>query len=148
MRGTYKYLRRYSDMPRRNSYRGRFKMTKEQYLSAKYYALRYNEWQLEYAALCDTARAITYSDMPKGSMSTESPVEDAAIKAEKIHGKIALVERVATEAAGDLAPYILKAVTNRDITYHQLKTLTDIPCGRDLFNHCRRKFYYILYQLI
>lgn len=135
-------------MARRNSYRGKFKMTKEQYLSAKYYALRYHEWLLEYNSLCDTSRAITYSDMPKGSLSVESPVEDAAIRAEYIHNKIALVENTAREAAGDLYPYILKAVTNRDITFHQLKALTDIPCGRDLFNHCRRKFYYILYQKI
>ena len=133
-------------MARRNSYRGKFKMTKEQYLSAKYYALRYNEWQLEYNALCDTAKAITYSDMPKGSLRTESQVEDAAIKAERIHDKIRLIEEVAMAAGGDLYPYIIKAVTNRDITYHQLKALTDIPCGRDLFNHSRRKFYWLLFQ--
>lgn len=133
-------------MSRRNSYRGRYKMSKEQYLSAKYYALRYHEWQLEYNALCDTARGITYSDMPKGSLNTESPVEEAAIRAEKIHDKILLIEQVAKEAAGDLYPYILKAVTNHNITYGQMKALTDIPCGRDLFNLSRRKFYFLLYQ--
>ena len=92
-------------MARRNSYRGKFKMTKEQYLSAKYFSLRYNEWKLEYADLCDTSRAITYSDMPNGSMSTESPVELAAIRLEAIGSNIRLIEQTAEEAAGGLYPY-------------------------------------------
>jgi len=119
-------------------------MTKEQYLAAKYYALRYNEWRMEYDALHDTARAITYSDMPKGSLLTESPVEEAAIRCEGVLRKIKLIEQTACEAGGDLHQYLLKAVTNKDITYHQMKVLTDIPCGRDLFNHMRRHFYFLL----
>ena len=135
-------------MARRNSYRGKYKMTKEQYLAAKYYALRYNEWKLEYKALTDTARGITYSDMPKGSLNTKSPVEEAAIKCQAISDKIKLIESTAEEAGGDLAEYLIKAVTNKDITYHQMKVLTDVPCGRDLFNHMRRHFYFILAQKI
>ena len=135
-------------MARRNSYRGRYKMTKEQYLAAKYYALRYNEWRLEYQAMADTARAITYSDMPKGSLNVESPVEEAAIRCQAIGEKIRIIENTAKKAGGDLSEYILKAVTNKDIAYHQMKVLTDIPCGRDLFNHMRRHFYYLLSQEI
>lgn len=135
-------------MARRNSYRGKYKMTKEQYLSAKYYALRYNEWVLEYRAICDTSSAITYSDMPKGSFNTESQVEEAAIKADKIHDRIRLIESTAKEAMPDLSDYILKAVTNTDITYHQLRTLTNIPCGKNVFYNARRKFYWLLYQKI
>lgn len=133
-------------MARRNSYRGKYKMTKEQFLSAYYYALRYNEWVLEYRSLLDTSQAIKYSDMPKGSIRTDSQVEDAAIKAEGIHDKIRKIEETAREASPELYTYILKAVTNRDITFHQLKTLTDIPCGKDMFYNVRRKFYFLLYQ--
>ena len=135
-------------MARRNSYRGKYKMSKAQFLSAKYYALRYNEWVLEYKALCDTSQAITYSDMPNGSMNTNSAVEEAAIKAEAIHDKIRLIEQTAHDASPELAQYVLKAVTNYDVTFHMLKTLTDIPCGKDMFNNARRRFYYMLYQKI
>lgn len=135
-------------MARRNSYRGKYKMTKEQYLAAKYYALRYHEWQQEYKALTDTARAITYSDMPKGSLSTVSPVEEAAIKCQSISDKIRLIEDTAAEAGGDLSQYLIKAVTNSDITFHQMKVLTDMPCGRDLFYNMVRRFYFLLSQKI
>lgn len=135
-------------MARRNSYRGKFKMTKEQYLSAKYFSLRYNEWKLEYADLCDTSRAITYSDMPNGSMSTESPVELAAIRLEAIGSNIRLIEQTAEEAAGGLYPYLLKAVTNEGITFNALKMLEDIPCERDMYYRIRRKFYYLLSKKI
>lgn len=123
-------------------------MTKEQFLAAKYYALRYHEWQLEYKALTDTARGITYSDMPKGSLNTQSPVEEAAIKCQAISDKIRLIEDTADEAGGDLSGYLLKAVTNSDITFHQMKVLTDMPCGRDLFCNMRRRFYFLLAQKI
>lgn len=135
-------------MARRNSYRGKYKMTKTQYLSAKYYALRYNEWLSEYNDMCDTSKAITYSDMPKGSLNVNSQVEDAAIRVEKIHSKIKLIENTAYEVSPELATYLLKAVTNTDITYHQLRTLMNIPCGKNLFSQIRQKFYWLLFQKI
>ena len=135
-------------MARRNSYSGKYRMTKAQYLSAKYYALRYNEWVNEYHDICDTSSGIKYSDMPKGSFNTGSMVEDAAIKAEKIHDRIKLIEQTAYEAEPELSSYLLKAVTNTDITYHQLRTLTNIPCGKNMFYNARRKFYWMLYQKI
>lgn len=133
-------------MARRNSYSGKYRMTKAQYLSAYYFALRYNELVDAYNAGCDTARAITYSDMPKGSLNVTSPVEDAAIDLEKIHDKIQLIEKTARDASSELSDYILKAVTNTDITYHQLRTLTNIPCGKNMFYNARRRFYWLLYQ--
>lgn len=135
-------------MARRNSYRGKYKMTKNQYLSAKYYALRYNEWVSEYQDICNTAVGITYSDMPKGSLNTDSQVEEAAIKASKVHDKIKLIEDTVIEVEPELYEYLLKAVTNTDITYHQLRTLMNIPCGKNLFSRLRQKFYWLLYQKI
>lgn len=135
-------------MARKSRYTGRYKLTKEQFLHAKYYALRYNEWQLEYASLADTARAITYSDMPKGSLNVDSPVEDAAIKCQILGDKIRLIERVAQDASGEFSPYILKAVTNEGITYNALRTLDSMPCGRGLFYRMRQRFYYFLAQRI
>ena len=123
-------------------------MTKWQYLSAKYYALRYNEWVSEYHDICDTSGGITYSDMPKGSFNTESPVENAAIKAEEVYNKIKLIEDTVYEVEPELYEYLLIAVTNADITYHQLRTLKDIPCGKNLFSRLRQKFYWLLYQKI
>ena len=135
-------------MARRNSYNGKYKLTKEQFLSAKYFALRYNEWRLEYASLHDTARAITYSDMPKGSLTTSSQVEENAIKCERILRKIELIEQTAIEASPELYQYLLKAVTNDGITYNTLKILNDIPCAPNTYYNIRRRFYFLLAQKI
>jgi len=135
-------------LARRNSYNGKYKLSKEQFLSAKYFALRYNEWRMEYDALHDTARAITYSDMPKGSLLTESPVEEAAIRCEGVLRKIKLIEQTASEAGGDLHQYLLKAVTNEGITYNALRTLNEIPCSHNTYYKIRRRFYYLLAQKI
>ena len=135
-------------MARKNSYTGKYRMSKAQYLSAKYYALRYNEWINEYRAICDTSGGISYSDMPKGSLNTESPVERAAIRAEEVYDKIRMIEKTAFEASPELSDYIMMAVTNTDITYHQLKILKNIPCGKNMFYNARRRFYWLLYQKI
>lgn len=108
---------------RRNSYTGKYKLTKNEYLNAYYYALLYNTWKDR----CNT-----------GSL------DKAEI--EKIKKKMELIEQTAIEADGDIYQYILKAVTNVGITYHYLKTVMDIPCGKDMYYDRRRKFYWLLAQ--
>lgn len=123
-------------------------MTKSEYLSAYYFALRYEEWKSEYESLADTSKAITYSDMPKGSLNVSSPTERAAIRRAELLHKIELIEQTALEASGDLYQYLIKAVTNEDVYYHHLKTIMDIPCGKDLYYEIRRRFYYLLSKKI
>ena len=53
-------------MARRNCYTGKYKLTKEQYQSAKYYAQRYMEWLTRYNQLKDSVAAIVPDDMPLG----------------------------------------------------------------------------------
>ena len=135
-------------MARRNSYSGRYKLSKMQFLRAKYYALSYNEWRAEYNSIADTARGITYSDMPKGSLNVESPVEEAAIRVQDLGDKLRLIESTAYEAAGDLYPYLIKGVTNEGITFNALKLLEEIPCEAKTYYRIRRRFYFILSQKI
>lgn len=55
-----------------------------------------------------------------------------------------MIEESAKQADHQLYKYILKAVTEEGITYKYLKTVMNIPAGRNYFYEKRRKFYYIL----
>lgn len=131
-------------MARRNSYRGKYKLTKTQFYRAYYYALSYDELVKEYTAIGDTAKAITYSDMPKGSLNVNSAVEDAAIKREILSKQIQLIEDTANEAFPEHPEIILKAVTIEGMTYAILNKLYHLDFGVDKFGDRRRRFYYLL----
>jgi hypothetical protein len=57
--------------------------------------------------------------------------------------RIELVERIALETDKYLHDYILRAVTE-NLSYTQLKTKLDIPCGRDMYYDRYRKFFWLL----
>lgn len=135
-------------MARKYSFYSKYEMTKEERECAYWYALRYNSWRSEYNALADTSRGIMYSDMPKGSLNTASPVERAAIRREELLQKIELIEQTAIEASPDLYQYILFAVTNKGKSFTYLKNVMDIPCDKDTYYEARRRFYYSLSQHI
>ena len=57
---------------------------------------------------------------------------------------IHLVERVAKETDESLAKYIFKAVTEDDISFTYLKTVMNIPCGKDMYYDRYRRFFWLL----
>lgn len=130
-------------MARRNSYRGKYKLSKHEYLKAFHYAMCYNDWRREYDSLVDTARAIEYSDMPHGTNTWDSTAEAAQRRAE-LREKMQTVEDTAYEADPELCRYIMYAVTNEGATYEYLQSTKKLPCGKDMFYDRRRKFYYLL----
>lgn len=135
-------------MARKYSFYAKYEMTKEERESAYWYAMRYNKWRAEYNALADTSKAIQYSDMPKGSLNTESPVERAAIRREELGAKIKLIEQTAIAASPELYQYILFAVTNKRTSFAYLQSMMNIPCDKDTYYEARRRFYYYLAQHI
>ena len=134
-------------MSRRNSYTGKYKLTKEEFLSAKYYALRYQAWIQEYNALKDAVKAIQYGDKTTGGPS-DSSTERLAIRREELSRKVRIIEEAAREADMELQWYLLKAATCEGITFHHLKTMYKMPCERDMYYDRRRKFYWILSKKI
>ena len=44
--------------------------------------------------------------------------------------------------------YLLKAVTEENVTFKYLKTVMNIPCEKDMFYDRRRKFYFLLSKKI
>lgn len=133
-------------MARKTSYTGKYKLTKNEFLYAKHYALRYKDWKRQYNALHDTSRAIVSDGMPH-SHFTGSLTEEAAIKAARLDEKMQKVEDAALEADPDIYSWILQAVTEEGVCYQTLRN-RGLCCGRRMFYERRRKFYYLLAQKI
>lgn len=117
--------------------------------NAFYFALRYHEFVDKLETLGDGARGISYDSQPHGD-SKGTALEDLAIKRAKISARIDLIVSSCVEADRELAPWLFKAVTNRNIGYEYLDQIgvdgKQIPCGSSKYYNRRRKFYYILAQ--
>ena len=133
-------------MARRNYYTGKYALTKEEYLSAKYYALRYNKWLAEYNMLKDSVGAVVSDGMPHAINNISNPTERLATRRAELKHKMEIVERAARESDPEIAKYILIVATTPDMTFDMLKAKYDVPCERDMFYDRRRKFFYILAQ--
>lgn len=133
---------------RRNFYTGKYALDKNEFLNAKYFALRYNKWRDEYEALSDTSKGIRY-DVDRVQTSGDfDPVEANGSRMAELSKKIELIEQTAKEADEVLQQWILQGVTDEFATYRYLKTIKDIPCSRATYFRARRKYYYLLAQKI
>ena len=135
-------------MARRNHYKGKYEMTKEEFLSAKYYAARYGLWMDEYNELKDSVAAIVADDMPHAINNISDPTSRLATRRAELRKKMEVVENAALVADQDLAKWLLIMAKDPDITFNNLTQKHDIPCGKDLYYDRRRKFYWILSKMI
>ena len=109
-----------------------------------YWCLQYNEWKDELKYKTDTVKAIETHDMPMGGRGMRSPTEELAMRRARLEENCRLIEQTAIETDPELYQYILKAVTNEDITYRYLSLIMEIPCSHNTYYDRRRKFYWLL----
>lgn len=133
---------------RRNYYTGKYALDKNEYLNAKYYALRYKKWRDEYEALEDQSKAIRYDKDKVQTSGDFDPVETAGIRRAELAEKIEKIEQTATETDAEMSQWILKGVTEEFATYQYLHNTLGMPCGKDMFYHRKRRFYFLLSQKI
>ena len=124
--------------------KSKYYLPKHEYLQVKHFALRYQDLQNErIELLLSGAKAINYDGMPHGSSVTD-PVESAGMKLALIDRQISLIEDTAAEIGGELYKWLLKGVTEENITYIVLRNRYGMPCYRDLYYTMRQKFYHRL----
>ena len=135
-------------MARRNYYTGKYELSKEEYLSAKYYAQRYMEWLTRYNSLKDSVAAIVSDDMPHGKGGISDTTERLATERAELKTKIEKIEDAAREADSELGHYLLLMAVTPGMTYDTLVAAHNMPCGKDMFYDRRRKFYWLLSKKI
>lgn len=130
--------------------KGKWTIGKHEFYTAYHYALQYQEWKDRLRTLTDSVGAIVSDGQPRGT-GTGNPTEALAIQRAELEDKIAVIEEVAHEATEDcdwLFKYLIRAVTDENVTYTYLRQVMGIPCGRDVYYNHRWKFYYLLSRRI
>ena len=119
-----------------------YHISKHRYYELKHYCMQYKEWRDIYNRM-DMYPSYYETLYSKTDTNPGNPTEKIASMRADIRKNVELIEKVAMEADSELGPYILRAVTE-DLSYPQLQTIYDIPCGKDMYYDRYRKFYYLL----
>ncbi len=134
-------------MARKMDYSGKYKLSRFEFGYAKWFSLKYPEWLEEYNSLKDSVKAITYDKEGHGFGQVIDSTGELASKRAELRRKMLLIERAAFDAGGDIGEYILKSVIYEDMTFEDMKA-QGMPCERTYFYEKRRKYYYLLSQVI
>ena len=125
------------------SVKNKYWIDKHRYYELKHFCLQYPEWKRAYD-ICGipTMSSSMLERIPSSNMHGD-PTAIYAMKKVFYQERIELIETVAMETDKYLYEYILRAVTE-NLSYTQLKTKLDIPCGRDMYYDRYRRFFWIL----
>ena len=119
-------------------------LTKHRFYEVYHYAMQYQEWKDEYRTTEQTMRGIAYDGVKVKSSGSGDALERVAIRLTELSEKIEMLEAVAKETDKDLSEYILRGVTDEQVTYNYLSMVLHIPCSRNTYYPLRRKFYWLL----
>lgn len=123
----------------------KYGISKNRFKELYYWCLQYSEWRDELRFKTDTVRSIEITDMPTAHGGSDA-TQDLAIRRAQLTQNCNIIEQTAIEADPDLYQYLLKAVTDEEVTYRYLKMVMGIPCGKKMYYDRRRKFYWLLSQ--
>ena len=125
------------------SEKNKYYIDKHRYYELKHFCLQYKEWKKAYE-LCNDSIIFTTSIANGPSSNTPSDLTAKyAIRKAEYAEKIHMIEKAAMEADEFLYKYILKAVTE-GLAYTYLKSVMEIPCGKDMYYDRYRRFFWLL----
>ena len=128
----------------KKSKKTKYFLSKHEFLAVYHYALQYPEWHDEYTALVNKgAGSVGYTSEPHGN-GISKPTERDGIRAAELKTRMTRIEEAAQEAAGDLYPWLMLAVTDENASFSWLRDKHRIPCGRNKYLAIRHHFYWIL----
>ena len=125
------------------STKSKYYIDKHRHYELKHFCLQYPIWKRTYAALLDLSIVSSNLTGMPSSGGLSDVTAKTAIRRTAYADKIKLVEETAKEADPYLYEYILKAVTE-GLSYTYLRTILEIPCGRDMFYDRYRRFFWLL----
>lgn len=123
------------------SERNKYWIDKHRHYELKHFCLQYPTWEKACADLDGYGR--------KGNsdgLSSKAPGDPTGRCVEMKIGyleRMKLVRQTAYDADPELADYIIKAVTE-GLSYTYLKSVMNIPCGKDMYYDRYRRFFWLL----
>lgn len=123
--------------------RNKYGISKNRFRELYYWCLQYNDWKDELRYKVDTVKSIGITDIPI-THDNGDPTQQLAFRRVRLENNCKLIEQTAIETDPDIYPYLIKAVTDPDVTYRYLKLIMGIPCSHNTYYDRRRRFYWLL----
>lgn len=126
------------------SKRSKYYIPTHRYLELMHFCLQYPDWVKEYQTLLEKSRAVVQiNNEGKIQKDLQDPTGNLATRLNELDSKISLVGKIAKMSDEAIGGYILKGVTE-GLSFVNLKTVYEIPCGRDMYYDRYRKFFWML----
>lgn len=123
------------------SQKNKYWISKHRQYELKHFCLQYPNWKQEYAELSYISTSV--AARTRSTNTPGDPTGNLVIKRSYYKDRIDLIENIAVETDAVLGSYILRAVTE-GLSYNHLKSRLKIPCGRDTYYACYRRFFWLL----
>ena len=118
----------------------KYYISRHRFYELKHFCLQYPEWKANYLV---TDSITKRSSAEVRSSDISDPVFCAVERRESYFRLMEMVEQTCIAADSDIYQWLLKAVCY-GISYTELRTKYDMPCGKDLFYDRYRKFFWLL----
>ena len=116
---------------------------KHRYYELKHFCLQYPDWKRAYSKLVYLSTSNSLDEAKRHKDQLVSPMDHILEERLLLRKKIDLVEVTASMSAGEIASYILTAVTE-GLSFPHIKARLEIPCGKDMFYDRYRRFFWLL----
>lgn len=119
-------------------------ISRHRYYELKHFCLQYPEWakSLSYLNQLDGFQKSNLKEIKSGN-SYNNMIADLVTSRVYLERRMNLVKEAAENASDEICDYIFKAVTEGK-SFDYLKTMLDIPCGKDFYYTRYRRFFWIL----
>lgn len=125
------------------SHNNQYYISKERYYELLHFCRQYKDYKIQYNEALSASRQLLNNEIKH--MSDSSEVERKASKMYEYSRKIDIIDENLTLAGGDIHYYLFLAVT-RGLSFNNLKTSMNMPCGKNYFYKRYRKFFWLLDQ--
>lgn len=116
---------------------------KHRYYELKHFCLQYPIWRKAYSSLSGISGKPSDWAMFIVTSTLGDPTAKVGIARAYYSERTDMIERVAEQTDQQLAPYILKAVTE-GWSYDILKDRLGVPCCKDTYYELYRRFFWLL----
>lgn len=117
---------------------------RNRYYELKYFCLQYPSWKKVYNSI-DGYSSHTYNLVQTSTNASSNQTLQYIERRLLYFERMKIVEQTAINTDPNLASYILKAVTE-GLSYANLESRLEIPCGRDTYYKRYRRFFWLLDQ--